>query len=88
MRRLRNDIINKSKLKNPNYLKLAKNRKISSERKLQKIYRFAISTRGGTEYEYKIASQIEKLVIQLTIFLKEKELLNKILKFIFRYGTC
>ena len=86
MRRLRNDIINKSTLIKPKPSKLAKNPKSSLERKLQKIYRFVLSTRGGADYEYKLASQIENLVIQLAIFLKKKELNAKILKFIFRHG--
>ena len=66
MRRLRNDSIKKSESS------LSYN---SKETKIRKIYdfalnsRFGLSSRGGADYKYQLADQINNLVIQLAIFL-------------------
>jgi hypothetical protein len=70
---LKNDIIKKSRLIDSKETRpKSLNNFNFKESKTQKIFRFALDTRGRRNYEY--ADQIKNLVIQLAIFLKKKEL--------------
>lgn len=77
MKQLKNSIINKSILisSKTGFLN-------SKEAKIKKIYRFGLESRGGSgafynslmDPKFKLAQEIEKMVIRLAAFLKQKEL--------------
>lgn len=86
--RLKNSLISKSRLLPPSKKQLAKQR-------ILKIYRFAVSTRGGQLDDlfknadptktFQLAQQIEKFVSSLAAYLKQKEM-RGILKIFFKNG--
>ena len=86
MARLKNDIIKKSRFIERSKATKSLNNFNSKESKIQKIYRFALDNRGGCNYEYQLADQIQDLVIKLAVFLKKKERKAKALKIIFTHG--
>jgi len=85
MARLKSAIIKKARLVNSEPLKLS-SKLTPKELMTKKVYMIARHTRGGSDYEYKLASKIKDLVIQLALFLKRKELQGKVFKFIFGHG--
>lgn len=81
MIKLKNDIIKKSRLIEPS--KATKSLNNSKKLKIQMIYRVDINNRVGYKYDYQLAQQIKDLVLKLAVFLKEKEIRDKVLKIIF-----
>lgn len=94
MERLKKDIIKKSRLIKPSKATKSLTNLNSQESKIQKVYKFALNNRGGSDYdyeyncdyEYKLADRITDIVIKLAVFLKEKEHRAKVLKAIFAQG--
>jgi hypothetical protein len=85
MARLESSIIKKSRLLDPEPLKLPY--KLSSkELRIKKVYMLALDIRGGIDSEYQLADRAKDIIMQLAVFLKKRELQGKILKFIF--GHC
>jgi hypothetical protein len=92
MKRLKNSIIRKSRLvpsrKRP--------RLTSKEAKIKKIYKFALTGRGGqlddlqvelqlTDQGFRLAQEIQRLVTKLAAYLKQREL-KGILRIFFKHG--
>lgn len=84
MIKLKNDIIKKSRLIEPS--KATKSLNNSKKLKIQMIYRVDINNRVECKYDYQLAQQIKDLVLKLAVFLKEKEIRDKVLKIIFIQG--
>ena len=84
MARLRDDIIRNSPVIDPSK-RINYNPKRS---KIQRVYKFAINTRGGQDVDYQLAQQIQILVTKLAIFLKNQEAKRnaKIFKMLFVHG--
>lgn len=80
MKRLRNDIIDKSRLIEPSK---STNKLSPKKAAIRNVYRIGFNTRGGSDYQYQLAEGIQDFVIQLAVFLKRRELRARILKFIF-----
>lgn len=96
MKRLREDIIDKSTLIELKKRKVTNSSKISPKRRAEKIHeilKIMRWPRGGQNYDpntdvdFEFADNIQKFVIQMAIYLKKKELKSKLFKFIFSYAT-
>ena len=93
MQRLKNSIINKSELKETNSLR----RFVSKKSKIQAIYRFALTNRGGQNFDnsdfeqklfqvsYNLADEIKGMVEKLAAYLKQQEL-KGVLNIFFKNG--
>lgn len=82
MEKLKNNIIQKSPVIEHSQTTNSSSSS-SMNKKIQNIYRFALNTRGGQEYDFMLAEQIQNFVIRTAIFLKKNEKNTKV-KYLFR----
>lgn len=82
-KRLKDDLIKKSRLIEGSKSTKSFGFPSSRQSKIQRIYKFALDSRGGSDLEYKLAEKIKDFLIKLSVLFKEKELKATVLKIIF-----